>query len=87
MSICASHDEGYIFTGSEDGTILCFSFVSLNDKDKKEGYSLIKPEDRKRIAQSANDLYLERVDKIEEKNEAIKKLKFEILRSEKKLKL
>jgi hypothetical protein len=48
---------------------------------------LIKPEDRKRIAQSANDLYLERVDKIEEKNEAIKKLKFEILRSEKKLKL
>ena len=67
--------------------MLCFNFVSNNEKDKREGYCLIKPEDRKRIAQSANDLYLERVDKIEEKNEAIKKLKFEILRSEKKLKL
>jgi aspartate ammonia-lyase len=50
--------------------------VSFNEKEKKDSYSLIKPEDRKRIAQSANDLYLERVDKIEEKNEAIKKLKF-----------
>lgn len=50
-------------------------------------YCLIKPEDRKRIAQSANDLYLQKVDRIEEKNETIKKLKFEILRSEKKLKL
>lgn len=30
VSICASHDEGYIFTGSEDGTVLCFSFLSFN---------------------------------------------------------
>lgn len=37
---------------------------------------MIKSEDRKRIAQSANDLYLERIEKIEEKNEVIRKLKF-----------
>jgi hypothetical protein len=43
---------------------LCFNLISNADKEKKEGYCLIKPEDRKRIAQSANDLYLERVDKI-----------------------
>ena len=87
VAMCASHDEGYIFSGSEDGTVLCFRLVVRGDRERKEGYCLIKPEDRKRIAQSANDLYLERVDRIEEKNETIKKLKFKILRSEKKLKL
>lgn len=48
---------------------------------------MIKTEDRKRIAQSANDLYLERIEKIEERNEIIKKLKFEVVRSEQKLRL
>jgi hypothetical protein len=61
--------------------------VALVEREKRDGYCLIKPEDRKRIAQSANDLYLEKVERIEEKNEMIEKLKFEILRSEKKLKL
>ena len=35
VSICASHDEGYIFTGSEDGTVLCFNFTSNFEKDKR----------------------------------------------------
>lgn len=58
VSMCTSHDENYLFTGSEDGTVLCFSLTNFGEKEKKEGYCLIKPEDRKRIAQSANDLYL-----------------------------
>lgn len=68
VAMTCSHDESYIFTGSEDGTILCFSLSSLLEKEKREVYCLIKPEDRKRIAQSANDLYLEKVERIEEKN-------------------
>lgn len=58
VSMCVSHDEQFLFTGSEDGTILCFSLYSPYDRESKEGYCLIKLEDRKRIAQSANDLYL-----------------------------
>lgn len=68
VAMCCSHDENYLFTGSEDGTILCFCLSSPHEKERKEIYCLIKPEDRKRIAQSANDLYLEKVDRIEEKN-------------------
>jgi hypothetical protein len=58
VAMTCSHDESYLFTGSEDGTILCFSLVALVEREKKDGYCLIKLEDRKRIAQSANDLYL-----------------------------
>lgn len=65
VAMTSSHDESYLFTGSEDGTILCFGLSSIMEKEKRDIYCLIKPEDRKRIAQSANDLYLEKVERIE----------------------
>ena len=58
VAMTCSHDENYLFTGSEDGTILCYALSSLVEKDRRDNKCPIKPEDRKRIAQSANDLYL-----------------------------
>jgi hypothetical protein len=29
VAMSCSHDEGYLFTGSEDGTILCFALTAL----------------------------------------------------------
>lgn len=63
-----SNDERFLFTGSEDGTILCLRVEDFSEQEgstAKEKLALIKTEDRKRIAQSANDLYLERIEKIE----------------------
>jgi hypothetical protein len=43
VGMATSHDENYLFTGSEDGTVLCFSIASMIEKEKKEGYCLVKP--------------------------------------------
>ena len=43
VAMTCSHDENYLFTGSEDGTILCYALSSLVEKDRRDNKCPIKP--------------------------------------------
>jgi WD40 repeat protein len=86
-ALTLSHDERYLFSSAEDGTIVCLRVLEKNQDEEKKEKTGLKDEDKRRIAQTANDLYLEKIKVIQAKNETIQKYKTDVIRSEQRLKL
>lgn len=82
-----SYDNQYLFTGDEDGQVFMLKIGEVFENGeivdfRKNTSTSTKNEDKQRIEQTSNDLFLAKVSKIMEKNELKKKLSFEVVKLE-----
>ncbi|EAR86922.2 WD domain, G-beta repeat protein (macronuclear) [Tetrahymena thermophila SB210] len=82
-----SYDNQYLFTGDEDGQVFMLKIADVFENGelidfKKNSATNSKNEDKLRIEQTSNDLFLAKISKIMEKNELKKKLQFEVVKLE-----
>lgn len=76
-----------MFTGDEDGNVFMLRISEVFENGelidfKKNSSTNSKNEDKLRIEQPSNDLFLAKISKIMEKNELKKKLSFEVVKLE-----
>lgn len=80
-----SHDGNYLFSGAADGSVFIFKITDVNfdySESKKPG-----EKEEKKFGALANEIYLEKLSKIKEQNEHIKKLHFEVTKSQQTVKI
>jgi hypothetical protein len=81
-----SYDGNYLFSGAADGSVFIFKITDVNydySESKKPG----EKEEKQKLGQLANEIYLEKLTKIKEQNEHIKKLHFEVTKSQQTVKI
>lgn len=74
-----SHDEQYLICGIEDGSL---SLLKIFSRHEEQEQPTIRWEDRQKMTELVNDMMFIHASRVIEVNENIKKLNFEVVKSE-----
>ena len=88
-SFALSHDNQYLFTGDERGNIFILRIQSLFFEGAQVSFQKFlqvtqgnKTEEKLRIEQTTNDLFLESMEKVKSKNDLKEQLHFDVVKLE-----